>query len=616
MAGNLSRNNDLGIGQSKWLKFITWFGIAFLLLPLIILIVYSFNESRTVTRWEGFSFRWYKALFSDVSIWLAIKNSLTIAIVSTLVSVSLGTMAAMLIARYSFKGKKLLQNILYIPVILPDIIFGVALLSLFILIKFPLGIISVICAHVTFSFPFATMVIMGKVINLPESLSEASLDLGASRWQTFVKVILPNIAPGVISGALFAFSMSIDDFVITFFTAGVGASTLPLKIYSLIKHGITPSLNAISTILIVFTVVVLLMANFLQKTKKISRSFKIALGTFFLIIVGLLVVSPFFTKSSERLNIYNYSNYLDPELIKKFSNETGIKVTLDYVNDNDEMLAKLQMGVAGYDIIFPTAFMVEIMKKQNLLAPICIDSIPNYKYITPGFRKMSFDTTGRYYVPYAYGYTGMVYNSNYIEGPVDSWDILWDERYKGKIMMINEMREVFFVASKRLGFKMDTSLSKLNMARDILIEQKPLLKKYESNAIGDLMASEEVWIAQDWSGSITRLTSSDPKFKLGYPKEGVLFFIDNMCIPANAPNKGNAERFINFLLDPAHSAQNINCIMYAMPNDSAKKLIPAEILNNPTVFPKIKNFDSIEIARDFGEFNRELTRAWMEVKVH
>jgi len=616
MAERVSRSNDLGFGQGRGLKILTWAGVLFLLLPLFILIVYSFNDSRTVTHWEGFSLRWYRSVFSDSGMCAAIRNSVIIALFSTLIATALGTLAALLLAKYRFAGKKLFQNLLYVPVILPEIIFGVALLALFILIRFPLGILSVICAHITFSFPFATMVILGKAINLPNSLTEASLDLGAGRWQTFRYIILPNLSPGIVSGALFAFTMSIDDFVITFFTAGVGASTLPLKIYSLIKYGITPSINAVSTLLILFTITALLLSHFLQKSEKISRPLKLSLAGLILLILVVLIVSPVFTRNKNRLNIYNYSGYLDENLINQFSEQTGIKVTLDYYNDNEELLTRMKMGVSGYDIIFPSGYMVGIMKRQNLLAPFDFASMPNYRHIRPDFKKMPFDTSGRYYVPYAYGFTGIVYNSTYIEEPVDSWKVLWDARYKGKILMVDEMREVFHVAYKMLGYPKDTDPKKLNNARDLLIRQKPLLRKYESNAIETMMASEEVWIAQVWNGFIYKLKKQDPKFKLGYPKEGVLFFIDNLCIPANAPNKENARRFIDFLLDPAHSAQNIISIGYAMPNDSARQLIDPQLVNDPSLFPDVPDFSQVETSLDLGEFNRELTRAWTEVKAH
>lgn len=615
MAGNLARGNDLGIGQGKGLKLVTWFGVLFLLLPLIILITFSFNEARTGTHWSGFSLKWYRAVFHDGNLWVAVRNSLIIACLSTLVSTVLGTMGALLLARHRFRGKKLFQNMLYVPVIVPEILFGVSLLAIFMLIKFPLGILSVICAHITFTFPFVTMVILPKVINMPGSLEEASLDLGATRWQTFIKVILPNISPGVVSGALFGFTLSIDDFIVTFFTAGVGSSTLPLKIYSLIKFGITPAINAISTILIVFTLLILFFSNQIGKSQRISKKIKMALYGLAGTILVVLTASAFFTGKGEKLNLYNYSSYLDEGLIKDFEEQTGIDVTLDYFSDNEEMLSKLQMGVTGYDLIVPSGYMVELLVREGLIQTIDKSNIPNFKYLRPGFTKMEYDTTGKYFVPYAYCLTGIVYNSDFVKDSVDSWKIMWNTRYKGRISMLDDMKECFSVACMVLGFPFDPDTSHLRQARDLLIRQKPLLKKYESNSVELFMADGDIWIAQAWTGQIARLAEMDPKFKMGNPMEGSLFWADNFCIPSHAPHKANAEKFINFMLDPANSARNMKSIIYAMPNDSAQSLLPPEFRNNRIIFPDVSDFSKLDIFRDMGDFNKNIDKAWTELKV-
>ena len=617
MAGNLARGNDLGIGQGRGLKGLTWFGVALLLLPLIILMAYSFNDARTGTRWTGLTLKWYEAVMHDSSLWAALRNSLIIAIFSTLVSTVLATMAAFLLARYRFRGKKLFQNLLYVPVIVPEIIFGISLLALFMLVRFPLGIFSVICAHITFIFPFVTMIILARVINLPESLGEASLDLGASPGQTFIRVILPNISPGLVSGALFGFTLSIDDFIVTFFTAGVGASTLPLKIYSLIKFGLTPAINALSTLLILFTVLALWLSNRIQKSQRIGKRVRMALYAFGGGVILMLTVTTMYSGSGEKLNIYNYSNYIDESLLKEFQEKTGIRVTLDYFNDNEEMLAKLQMGVSGYDILVASGYMVEILKRKDLIAPIEKNAIPNTRYLTPWFTKMEYDTTGKYYIPYAYCFTGIVYNSDYVKAPVDSWKAMWDERYRGKISMVDDMKEVFSVAYQILGYDMkDADTAQLRTARDLLMLQKPLLKKYESNSTELFLTNGDVWIAQGWTGQIARMVKADPKFKMGHPKEGALFWSDNLCIPANAPDKANALRFIDFLLDPANSARNMAAITYAMPNDSAVKRLDPELRNNPIIFPEIKDYGKLRIFRDAGDFMKEIDRAWTELKVH
>ena len=615
MAGNLARGNDLNIGQGWALKVVAFLGALFLITPLVILIVFSFNDSRTLTHWEGFSLRWYAAIFKDAGLWVSLKNSLVVAIVSTLITTVIATMGALLIGKYNFKGRALFQNLLYVPIILPEIIFGVALLALFMLINFPLGILSIICAHITFSFPFATLVILSSVVNLPPSLEEASLDLGASRWQTFKWVVLPNIMTGVVSGAMFAFTLSIDDFIVTFFTAGVGASTLPLKIYSMIKYGLTPSINAISTVLIVFTVVALYATDKLQKSKSIGKRFKIALASGFLVVVLSLIIIPMTMKDNKTVNLYNYSEYIDTDLLDKFKAETGISVNIDFYTDNEDMLSRLKMGVTGYDIVVPTGYMIKIMKEAGMLAPLDFSNIPNIKYISSNVRKLDFDTTGNYYINYVYGFTGIVYNSDKIHDPISSWGDLWNPAYKGNILMVDDMREVYYAACKKIGKPFDDNPETLKEAFSQLVAQKPLVMKYESNATEEMMKSGDAWIAQTWNGVIQKVCESDPKFKLCVPREGLLFFFDNLAVLSTSPNKKNAELFINFMLRPENSAANMKKIRYAMPNEAARALLDSSLRFNPVVFPVLPESSKIEIIRDWGDFNKVLDKAWTELKV-
>jgi len=615
MAGNLARGNDLKIGQGTGLRIFTIIGALFMMLPLIILVFYSFNSSKSIVAWEGFSLKWYADIFKNQSLWLSLKNSLVIALISTAITTVLATMGALLIGKYNFRGRALFQNLLYVPVILPEIIFGVSLLALFIMIDFPLGIISIICAHITFSFPFATLVILSKVHSLPPSLEEASLDLGAGKWETFRKIILPFIMPGVVSGALFSFTLSIDDFIVTFFTAGAGASTLPLKIYSMIKYGLTPSINAISTVIIVFTVVALYVSNKLQNSARISKNVKIGLGSFILAIIVILLVVPMFLPAKKEVNLYTYSGYIDEDLLVKFEKETGIKVNLDYFNDNEELLSKLHMGVSGYDLITPSDYMVQILKEQELIAPIDFTQIPNVENIDSNFRFSKYDNRGEYYVPYTYGFSAIVYNNDKIKDSIDSWQDMWNPAYKGNILMLEDLRETFFVGYKLIGKPYEANKQSLHEALNKLLEQKPLLLKYEAVATQEIMEKGDAWIAHAWNGTIERLLAMDPKFKFCMPKEGSLFFIDNLCIPALSENKKNAELFINFMLRPENAAANMNKIRYAMPVKKAWEMLDPEFRENQVIFPEITDPSKIELLKDLGEFNKDIEKAWTELKV-
>lgn len=616
MAGNLARGNDLRVGQGTGLKIFTIAGALVLLLPLVILVVYSFNSSKSVVNLDGFSLKWYAEIFRNQSLWISLKNSIIIALISTAFTTVLATMAALLIGKYSFRGRALFQNLLYVPVILPEIIFGVSLLALYLMIGFPLGIISIICAHITFSFPFSTLVILSKVMSLPPSLEEASLDLGAGKWQTFHKVILPYIMPGIVSGALFAFTLSIDDFIVTFFTAGAGASTLPLKIFSMIKYGLTPAINAISVVIIIFTMAALYISNKIQNSSRISKKVKLGLGGFFLVIILVLYVAPLFVKENKEVNLYTYSGYIDEDLLVKFKEETGIKVNIDYFNDNEELLSKLKMGVSGYDVVTPSDYMVQILKEQELITPIDFSNIPNIVNIDNAFRKKDFDLNGEYSVPYTYGFSAIVYDSEKIKDTIDSWQDMWNPAYKGNILMLDDMRETFFVGYKLVGKPFDNNRESLQEALNKLIEQKPLLLKYEAVSTQELMEGGDAWIAHAWNGMIERLLAFDPKFKYCMPREGSLFFVDNLCIPTLSENKENAELFMNFLLRPENSAANMMKIRYAMPNEKARMLLDSALRENRVIFPKIVDPAKIELLKDLGGFAAEIDKAWTELKVN
>lgn len=613
MAGNLSRANELNTGKGLLVTITTVIGMLFLIAPMIVLVVYSFNASRTVTMWEGFSLKWYSAALSDSSLWSSIKNSLVIAFVNTLASTILGTMAALALGKYKFRSRQVFVNILYVPIILPEIIFGISLLVIFLLMNIPLGLLSIILAHVTFSLPFVALVVLSKVNSIDKALEEASMDLGANRWLTYRKVILPQIAPGIISGALFAFTMSIDDFVITFFTAGTGVSTLPLKIYSLIKMGITPAINAISSILIFLTISAILLIGLLQKenvSKRLVRMIGIPAGSALLLVFLYITI---IAKDQEELYISNYSDYLSAEVIRDFEQKYNIKVHLDYYNDLEEMLAKLQMKAMVSDIVVPTDFMVQILIKQNLLSKINFDNIPNFRNIDPRFKGLDFDPADEYHVPYTTGCSGLSYNSDYVKDSIRSWKELWDPKYKGKLLLTDDMREVLNIGFRINGFRMkNRNKDELKKALDTLISLKKQLKKFESNLINDFLTTGEVYIAQNWSGGSARLSLANPKFKFCVPKEGAFYFMDNFCIPSTARNKKNAELFINYLLDPKVAAKNMTGILYSMPNLYASKYLKENIRKNLELSDELMK--RIEPFPDIGDYNIELEKAWTRLK--
>jgi spermidine/putrescine transport system permease protein len=241
------------------------FGYIFLYVPIIILVIFSFNSSRFVTSWAGFSFRWYGELFRNEAMMVALKNSLIVAVASTLISTVFGTMVALAMERRRFVGKMAFDALLYLPIIIPDIAMAVMLLLFFVWANIGLSLITIIIAHVAFNISFVAIVVRARLVGFDRSLEEAAQDLGANELQTFWHITLPLLMPGILAGALLAFTLSLDDFVITFFTAGVGSTTLPLRIYSMVKLGITPEINAISSLMLAASMTLVMASLFLQR---------------------------------------------------------------------------------------------------------------------------------------------------------------------------------------------------------------------------------------------------------------------------------------------------------------------------------------------------------------
>ena len=239
--------------------------LVFLYLPIAILIAFSFNTSRLNILWQGFTLEWYRAIWSDAVLMRSLEHSLRIAAIATVLSVLLGTSGAWLLHRYRFPARGLWKTLIYVPMLVPEVTMGVSLLILFVVVHLELGFTSIIISHVTFCFPFVLVAVEARLAGLDPALEEAALDLGATPFEAFRKVLIPYLMPAVVSGALMAFSLSLDELIVTYFTASAGSRTLPLEIFGRVKKGLDPTLNAISTVFILLTVVLAVAAELLRR---------------------------------------------------------------------------------------------------------------------------------------------------------------------------------------------------------------------------------------------------------------------------------------------------------------------------------------------------------------
>jgi spermidine/putrescine transport system substrate-binding protein len=321
------------------------------------------------------------------------------------------------------------------------------------------------------------------------------------------------------------------------------------------------------------------------------------------------------SKLSKELNIYNWSDYIAEDTIPNFEKEFGVKVNYDTYEDNEALLAKLQSGASGYDIVVPTGYMVEIMIKQGLLAPIDHGNIPNLKGVSADLQDPPYDPGRKHTVPWQWGTTGFAYNSQKVTGKVDSWRLLWDPQYKGKITLLDDMRSAISVALKMLGYSLNaTKETQLMEAKKMLMEQKPLLKAYISAPVKSLLISGEVWLSQLWVGDTLMAKDENEAIDYCIPKEGCEIWDDNLAIPKTAPHKYTAEVWMNYCLQPKVSAAVSNFVHYATPVEAAKKYINKEDLDNPGIYPPPDVMKRLEYQKDVGEATRIYDQIWTELK--
>ena len=604
--------------------------------PIVTLMVLSFNNTKTRSRWGGFTGKWYVSLFQNKEIMNALYTTLIIALLSALIATLIGTLAALGMQVMRSRTRTLFMGITNIPMLNADIVTGVSLMLLFIAFRLTLGFKTILLAHITFNIPYVILSVMPKLKQTNKRTYEAALDLGASPLYAFVKVVLPDIMPGIFSGYLLAFTMSLDDFVITHFTKGPGVDTLSTKIYSEVRKGIKPEMYALSTLMFVTVLILLILINLspADKRKKnvpvrFGRARKI--GRFFfqrLIPVAmavLIVIGGFIYGQKDGVSgngqviVYNWGEYIDPEIIDLFEEETGIDVIYEEFETNEIMYPKIQSGAIAYDVVCPSDYMIQRMIENDLLAEINYDHIPNLKYIGDNYMKMSrqFDPENKYSVPYLWGTVGILYNKKMVDEPVDSWGILWDKKYEDSILMQDSVRDAFAVALKYLGYSLNsTDLDELEAAKNLLIEQKPLVQAYVIDQVRDKMIGGEAALGVIYSGEALYCQQENPDLDYVIPKEGTNIWIDSWVIPKNAKNVENAEAFINFLCRPDIAKMNFDYITYSIPNTAGRDLIEDESLrNSPIAFPDDSKLENCETFQFLGDDNDALyNRLWREIK--
>jgi spermidine/putrescine transport system permease protein len=586
----------------------------FLYAPILVLGALSFNRSRLSGAWEGFTLEWYVRAAANPAVLGALRNSLVVGGVATLVATAIATAAALAVHRHRFRRQGWLEGLLTLPTVAPEIVLAASMLLVFAAVGLRLGFLSVILAHVAFTLSYAFVVVRARVAGLDRSLEEAALDLGATPLQAFLKVTLPAILPAVLAAALLVFALSIDDYVVTSFVAGVGATTLPLQIYSMVRSGVSPEINAVSSVLLLATALLLLAAFLLEQGRRPRLA---ALpGLVGLAVLGAPFALPGAPEAGARsLNLYIWSGYIAPETLARFEGRHGVRVNVDLFDSNEALLAKLQAGNAGYDVVCPSDYSVQVLLAQGLLRALDHSALPHFANLDPRFVDRAYDPGNRHSVPYFWGTAGIAYDRRRVAGPVDSWQALWDPRYAGRILMLDDAREALGAALKRRGLSLNaTDRRQLEAARDDLLLQKPLVRAYNSSNFEDVLLAGDVWLAHGWSGQFAKAMDQNPEIAYVVPREGATFFIDNLAIPKDARSPALAHAFIDFTLEAEVAAEICRTMRYSSPNRAALALLPSAIRANPAVFPPADVVERLEMIRDLGEATVLYDRLWTEVK--
>ena len=616
-------------------RIITILIFVFLYIPMAVLIVASFNTGKDITKFEGFTFQQYVELFRDRDLLGLLGNSILIALLSTGISVAFGTVAAIGIHSLKPRMRKFVLSLTNIPMTNPDIVTGVSLSLLFVFVgtgmlgqRESLNFWTLLLAHVTFGLPYVILNVMPKLQQMNPALTDAAMDLGCTPVQAFFKVVIHEIMPGVLAGGIMAFTMSLDDFVISYFVTGTGFITLPVEIYSYTKKPIQPKIYAMFTLLFGLIFVLMLTMNLLQlrsgkqkeSKRPASKGMIIAkrciagvVAACLLIGCGFLLFGP--RQEQITLNVYNWGmNMADGtdgtmDLVAEFEKRyPHIKVNMSEYDSNETLYSKLSAGGITVDVIIPSDYMIDRMIAEDMLLELDFDNIPNFSYVDEQFKNPAFDPENKYSVPYTWGTVGILYNTKYVdEADVTGWELLWNEKYAGKILMIDNSRDAFGIAQYLLGYDVNTmDKAELDACAEKLKEQVPLVQQYVMDQIYATMENEEAYIATYYAGDCMLMMEENPDLAFYLPQEqGFNLFTDAMCIPKCCKEKEAAELFINFLCDPEISGANMDYICYGSPISAAKDYMEPYLSESEVVYP---SEEVLSHGTSFAYLSEEISR--------
>ena len=622
-------------------KIILTLTMLFFYLPILYIIIFSFNDSRSLTKFGGFSLRWYEKMFADSTMMEAVLYTVIIAVIATVVATVVGTITAIGLSKSRKVVQKMVERINDLPVMNPDIVTAISLLMFFSVLTVKKGFGTLLIAHIMFCVPYVMLSVTPKLRSLDPNLIDAAMDLGATPFQALTKVIVPQIKPGIVSGALIAFTMSFDDFVISYFTTGNGVNNISILVYTMSKR-VNPSINALSTIVILLITLVLGVVNIVpivrekrEKDGKASRAVsRKAMAAVAAVLVLAVVGGTVGARLSQQhksaaavekygsnvLKLYLPGEYLGENVISDFEKQYGVRVIVENFDSNEMMYTKLMAG-DRYDVIIPSDYMIERLMNEDFLQPLDKSMIPNMENMSDAVLGMSYDPDNTYSIPYFWGSVGLVYNHENVDPAViesEGWEVLRNTDYAGHIYIYDSERDSFMMAFKALGYSMNTEdPNEINDAYEWLLQMNNTMSPvYVTDEVIDGMMNGYKDIAVVYSGDAAVVLDENEDMSFYMPSQGTNIWCDAMVIPQNAENPKLAHEFINYMLTYEAAFDNTETVGYTSPNAEVfEEMTSSEDLyaDNAAYLPR-SGYDKDEMFHDNQTLMRELSKLWIKVK--
>lgn len=569
-------------GKRPFGKILMILMIIFFYLPIAYMIIFSFNDGKSLTSFTGFSLRWYQHMLESQDMMAALYTTFSVALLATFISTVAGTIAAIGLSKSKKVIRGLMEQVNNLPMMNPEIVTAIGFMLLFITFKVEKGYMTMLLAHIAFCIPYVMLSVMPKIKQLDPNLADAAMDLGATPWQALRKVIVPQITPGIISGGLIAFTMSIDDFIISYFVTGGGVKNLSIIVYTMSKR-VNPSINAISTCMVLIITVALVIINLApvlsakRRKKEEIRKRRVLPGV--LVAVALVVVIgivKFGGEEKERpfegqtLYLYNWGEYTGENILRDFEEETGATVVQESFDSNEQMYIKVA-NQEPYDVLVPSDYMVQRLIDEDLLQKLDKSKLTCMDKLADAVKGLPYDPQNEYSVPYFWGTVGIVYDKTKVEIrdlEAEGFGIFLDEKYKGDVYLYDSERDAFMMALKDLGYSMNTTSEKeIQEAYDWLVQcVETMDAEIVTDEIIDNMAQGRKALGLIYSGDATYVMEENENMGYYMPDTGTNLWSDAMVIPKNAKNPELAHAFINYASDYDGAYDNSSYVGYTSAN--------------------------------------------------